>query len=527
MKGKHKITRILFIIHFFLLLLVTISFAADLEITLPKEEKIALQRICVGAGGGLFAGKRFTLGDPNGGYKESPTAMTLGGAFPDNEQDRKDWCYYMATTEVTLGQYLAIMGDDADTIQKEKVGKEQYPIVDISWYEAQRFIDKLNQWVYANALTGLPRYGKGGFGYFRLPTEEEWEFAARGGNAVSPEDLDNATPYKRGKINKYEWFSGPRSSHNKLKKAGILAPNPLGLHDMLGNVAEMTMNLYRVEYYQGRSGGFVARGGHYLTRKKHLRSSARSEQPFYRWDEKQQKMRANTQKTLGFRLVLSTILYPERATAKAMEDAWKEYRKTSGANLPAAISVAPTNQQINVQSTDANRHLQRLKQQIDQLGDTGKTMLREVGFIEASLSATEKIRFQAAKESAYAWVLIAGERAMNIHRQQKRNLAVLTTLLEMARQDGNIKKKDQYTKRIDEVTENIKTSLQGYATAMRQLGKIEEEAIDYGLTQYNAYLLERNATGQIEMLPMIMRHMEEYRTSQRTNLEQWRQDLIQ
>ncbi len=175
-----------------------------------------------------------------------------------------------------------------------------------------------------------------------------------------------AAVIKHGKLASHEWFSGPKSSHNKLKKAGVLEPNPLGLYDMLGNAAEMTMNLYRVEYYQGRSGGFVARGGHYLTRKKSLRSSARSEQPFYRWDAKQQQMRPNTQKTLGFRLVLSAILYPERATAKAMEDAWKEYRSTSGANLPAAVSVAPTSQQINVQSEDAGKHLQRLKQQLDQ-----------------------------------------------------------------------------------------------------------------------------------------------------------------
>ncbi len=108
--------------------------------------------------------------------------MTLGGAFPDNEKERKDWCYYMGTTEVTRGQYLAIMGEDAAAGKKKETGREKYPLVDISWFQAQQFIDKLNMWVYANALTELPRYGKDGYGYFRLPTEEEWEFAARGGN---------------------------------------------------------------------------------------------------------------------------------------------------------------------------------------------------------------------------------------------------------------------------------------------------------------------------------------------------------
>ncbi len=523
---REKIVQILFAAFVPFLFWGNFSYAADLEIELPEGEKIAMQRICVGGGGGLFAGKRFTLGDPNGGYKESPTAMTLGGAFPDDEKNRQDWCYYMAATEATVGQYLAIMGDAASPEQQKKADKKQYPVVAISWYQAQQFIDRLNQWVYNNSLEKLPKYGTGGYGYFRLPTEEEWEFAARGGNQVSAETLDKATPYPPGKITNYEWFSGPKSSHNKLKKAGVLQANPLGLHDMLGNVAEMTLNLYRVEYYQGRSGGFVARGGHYLTRKKSLRSSARSEQPFYRWDGKQKKMKVNTQKTLGFRLVLSTVLYPERATAKAMEDAWESYRKTTGANLPAAVSVAPTNKQINVQTTDASKHLERLKQQLGQLGGNGEEMLREVGFIEASLAATEQIRTRAAKESAYAWVLIAGERALNVHRQQKRNLTVLSSLLKMARQEGNAQKTAQYTKRINEVQENINTSLQGYATAMRQLGTIEESAIDHGLTRYNDSLIRRDATEQLQMLPVIMRHIKEYRATQRTNLEQWHKEIM-
>ncbi len=237
-------------------------------------------------------------------------------------------------------------------------------------------------------------------------------------------------------------------------------------------------------------------------------------------------MEINIQKTLGFRLVLSTVLYPERTTAKAMEDAWASYRKTSGANLPAAVSVASTNKQMTVQATDANKHLERLKQQLTQLGGNGKEMLREIGFIEASLAKTEQIRTRAAKESAYAWVLIAGERALNIHRQQKRNLTVLNSLLKMAQQDGNAKKTAQYTKRIGEVQENIKTSLEGYATAMRQLGTVEESATDDGLIRYNDSLIRRNATEQLQMLPVIMQHIKEYRTKKRTNLEQWYKDLI-
>ena len=58
-------------------------------------------------------------------------------------------------------------------------------------------------------------------------------------------------------------FPAHRRHITSYNPVGGLAPNALSLHDMLGNVAEMTSGLYQVEYYQGRIGGFVARGGHY------------------------------------------------------------------------------------------------------------------------------------------------------------------------------------------------------------------------------------------------------------------------
>lgn len=497
--------------------------AADLELPLPDGQAINLQRICIGEDDSLFASKRFKMGDPSGGYKESPTAVTIGGAFLHKHQEGTDWCYYMGETEVTIAQFRAIMANTQPAAPPDATDGK-YPIQDISWHQAQDFMDRLNLWLYANALDKLPSY-QHGVAFFRLPTEEEWEFAARGGIALSADDFDKRTPYPPGKLTVHEWFSGPKSSHNKLQKAGVLEPNPLGLYDMLGNVAEMTMSLYRVEYYQGRVGGFVARGGHFLTSEKYIRSSARSEQPFYNRDDTNDSMKPNSQKTLGFRLVLSSILYPDRSVAQAMETAWETYRSTSGATLPAAVSTAPVNQQIQVEFSDAAAHIGRLKKQLAQIGDAGTDMLREVDFIAASLSKTEQIRTQAAEDSAYAWVLIAGERALNVRRQSQRNLKMLTTLLDIARRNNDTVKMEQYSKRLEEIRENIDVSLQGYSTALRQLAKLARQPIDKGLADYNAYLLSRNAAEQVQMLPLLHKHITAYLKDQRADRERWHNDL--
>jgi formylglycine-generating enzyme required for sulfatase activity len=498
--------------------------AADLELPLPTGEKLALQRICIGADDSLFASKRFTMGDPSGGYKESPTAVTVGGAFLNDNNGRKDWCYYMGTTEITNGQYRAIM-TDSSTTAAPAADDTAYPVQGISWFETLTFIDRLNRWLYANGSDKLPTYEEGK-AYVRLPTEEEWEFAARGGAAVTPNDFDKRTPYPAGDLTPYEWFSGPKSSHNKLQKAGLLQPNPLGLQDMLGNVSEMTMSLYRVEYYQGRAGGFVARGGHYLTSEKQIRSSYRTEQPYYRLNEKSGTIEPNTQQTMGFRVVLSAILYPNRAVAQSMEEAWDTYRSSSGAALPAAVSTAPVNQQIQVEFGDAATHILRLKESIGSLGTQGEELLREVEFLEASFSKTEQIRSKAAEDSAYAWVIIAGERALNVRRQSQRNLKMLDTLLGIAKRTNDSVKIEQYTKRIEEVKENIDSSLEGYSTAVRQLGTLEQTAIEKGLTDYNSHLLSRNATEQVQMLPVLDKHIKGYLKNQRADSAGWLEDLL-
>lgn len=184
--------------------------------------------------------------------------------------------YYMGETQVTQALWQTVMGDNPSCFNGNN-----NPVERVSWYDCQEFIEKLN------ALTGKQ---------FRLPTEAEWEFAARGGNKSrhtrysGSDDLDSVA-----------WYVGNSGSqtHPVTKKS----PNELGLYDMSGNVWEWCNDWYGDDYYsnspsvdpQGPSAGSgrVLRGGCWGNFPRNCRSSVRS------WNDPEFRLNC-----YGFRLAL-------------------------------------------------------------------------------------------------------------------------------------------------------------------------------------------------------------------------------
>ena len=125
--------------------------------------------------------------------------------------------YYIGETEVTQALWQAVMGSNPSYFKGNS-----NPVESVSWNDCQEFIRKLN------SLTGRT---------FRLPTEAEWEFAARGGN--------KSKGYKYAGSNSIDdvaWYDSNSGSMTHAVKTK--SPNELGIYDMSGNVWEWCQDWY-------------------------------------------------------------------------------------------------------------------------------------------------------------------------------------------------------------------------------------------------------------------------------------------
>jgi hypothetical protein len=283
-----------------------------------------------------FATKEIWLGGRGaGGFKEPPTRCLLAGSVVLPINNQADWCLLIGKSEITVAQWHAILGTQIpDGVEGAM------PMTKFSRSEVYTFLEKANEKLKSQPLD---KTVKSPFkinlndSFFRLPSEAEWEFCARGGMAVDSTTFDKPCPYD-GPLNQYEWFFGQDSSKGKLKQVSLLKPNPLGLHDMLGNAAEMVESLFQIEYSQGRLGGCVIRGGDFRTEESDLRASLRVETPSAFPDGTPYRSGS-----VGFRLAIGTIIVSSMAEGERLENEWEKYsqvRTQPSSRRPAETSVS-------------------------------------------------------------------------------------------------------------------------------------------------------------------------------------------
>jgi len=304
---------------------------APLVLPLPNECAMEFRFVPIGAEGlSPLAGRRTFLGRlGNNNFDENWTASVIGGAFHTGPGGRElgQWGLFMGVVEVTEEQYYSIV-EPARKVRSKK------PVTELSYFDVQEFIERLNEHLYKqrNRAELLPAHD-GCLGFLRLPTEPEWEFCARGGASVPREVFEKDYPYA-GAVEEYENFKRG-GSVARLLEAGRKKPGPAGLCDMLGNVKEMTCTLYQVEYYQGRTGGFVVKGGCYTDPRDKIRAGSRAEYQFYNSQRDYQPSRSDQ---IGFRLVMACMVNASITSYQELEKAWAEYlesplRKGSPAHL--------------------------------------------------------------------------------------------------------------------------------------------------------------------------------------------------
>lgn len=264
------------------------------------------------------------------GFVEQSRQEHIAGSFPDPKN--KGRYYLIAKYELSDLQFRALSGE----CPKADI-KGRLPKVNIGWMDAMAFANQYNLWLRKEKLASLPK-DDGQPGFLRLPTETEWEFAARGGLAVSPSEFrDQTFPMPEG-LNGYVWFAGAQSANGKLQLTGMLKPNPLGLHDILGNVAEMMFEPFRLnklDRLHGKAGGYVVRGGSYVTTQGDIRSALRGEEPYYTDSGE------NVSKTTGVRLVMVSTTLTSRDRVKEIEKEWQalgsEQKKDAQGKTPDSL----------------------------------------------------------------------------------------------------------------------------------------------------------------------------------------------
>ncbi|MBZ9938996.1 formylglycine-generating enzyme family protein [Mesorhizobium sp. BR1-1-16] len=264
----------------------------DYIIPLPCEGSMAFRRVNTGQIApsdprAPLYDESFMMGRPASGQRsfiESRRPEYITGAADDKNGTRY---YLIGKYEVTVAQYKAVMAADASGCPASFGPAEAMPQTSLSWYDGMEFGRRLSSWLYADPQrlgaisqeTGLTDP------YIRLPTEVEWEFAARGGLRVSnTERSDDRFPMGSGGIDAYAWTNAPQSAQGNAKPIGTRRQNPLGLFDVYGNAAEIAQEPFRLtrgDRLHGEVGGFVVRGGSYLDDPQVVNSALRDEYPFF------------------------------------------------------------------------------------------------------------------------------------------------------------------------------------------------------------------------------------------------------
>ena len=375
--------------------------ADDISLPMPCGLQLVLRAVHV-PGNNLLQDRAFTMGVANRqsgrGFYEGQFTGHIAAPFTlhnlpadwrrelSGQGETGSW-YFIGKYEISRLQWDAVM-DALDAAGNENQalcplpGKGmRQPVTNISWFDIQNFLSRYNAWLIKNHRSVLPAYpGTQNLAFLRLPTEEEWEFAARGGDRVPPEwwsDKDFFPLSEGRKISDYGIYNSG-SVPSSPSPVGSRLANPLGLHDTAGNVREFVDGFFRMSISEmrhgqierrlhGASGGLLAKGGSFRSQEDGVLPGSRDEMPLFT------ARGGSFASDLGFRLALGGINVPDAERIKELrEDEESSAKKLESSAAPVldvdklTSPLEAVNAMLKVENGQLRPGLQKLQSLLEE-----------------------------------------------------------------------------------------------------------------------------------------------------------------